>query len=119
MSKWNRVPLRKILSIAPEQYIIPIHHPKAEDILENTKTEVSDKFVAVQPPRKYVRLSPDRHRKVPVAPPGQDAVSALRREESARSGARPVQFGAQLDIIQDIWHEICLWRSGPGQSGGP
>ena len=108
VSKRNRIYLRKILPMAPEQYIIPVDNNKTADIPDHTKTEITEKFVAVQPPRKFTRLSPDQHRKVPAAPPGQDVVTALRRGETAQGGVQ--------SIVKDVWDEMCSWKSQVSQT---
>ena len=94
----NRVHIRKILPFAPEEYILPVNSKEAAEVPERTKTEVTDRYVVVQPPQKFMRLSPDKHRKSPVAPPGQDAVTALKREESEQK------------VVSDVWDEIPTWR---------
>ena len=111
VSKRNRVHLRKILLLAPEQYIIPIHSEKVADVPEHTKTEVTERYVAVQPPKKFVRLSPEAHRRPTAAPPGQDAVTALRRGESG-------QVGDQRGV-RDVWDEIHTWKDKDDLSQSP
>ena len=96
VSKRNRIHLRKILPLAPEQYVIPIDSREAATVPEHTKTEVTERYVAVQPPKKFVRLSPETHRKAPAALPRQDAVSPLRRKELDQT-------------ISDVWDEIPKW----------
>ena len=108
VSKRNRVHLRKILPLAPEQYIIPIDNDKAADVPEHTKIEITERYVAVQPPKEFVRLSPETHRKTPAAPPGQDAVTALRRGESVQNGDQRA--------VRDVWDEIHTWRDKDDRS---
>ena len=98
MSKRNRIHLRRILPLAPEQYVIPIHSKEAAEVPEHTKTEVTERYVTVQPPKRFVRLSPETHRRTPAAPPGQDAVTALRREELDQKA------------VKDVWDEIPRWN---------
>ena len=97
VSKRNRIHLRRILPLAPEQYVIPVDSKEAAEVPEHTKTEVTERYIAVQPPKRFMRLSPEAHRKAPVAPPGQDAVTALKRKESSQETAK------------DVWDEISEW----------
>ena len=90
VSKRNRIHLRRILPLAPEQYVIPVDSKEAAEVPEHTKTEVTERYIAVQPPKRFMRLSPEAHRKVPVAPPGQDAVTALKRKELNQETAKDV-----------------------------
>ena len=113
VSRRNRVHLRKILPLAPEQYIIPIHSEKVADIPEHTKTEVTERYVAVQPPKKFVRLSPETHRRSPAAPPGQDSVTTLRRGELSQDG----QDGQRG--VRDMWDEIHTWKEKENRSESP
>ena len=113
VSKRNRVHLRRILPLAPEQYIIPIHNEKVPDIPEHTKTEVTERYVAVQPPKKFVRLSPETHRRTPAAPPGQDSVTTLRRGELSltnKDGRGISQTGQDCSGVRDVWDEIPTWQ---------
>ena len=45
-----------------------------------------------------MRLSPETHRRTPAAPLGQDAVTALRREELDHK------------TVKDVWDEIPRWN---------
>ena len=44
---------------------------------------MAERFVEVQPPRQWCKLSPDRHRQTPAAEPGGDVVKILREERLA------------------------------------
>ena len=99
VSKRNRIHLMKIRPLVPEEMLIPMVHPKVSEIPEHTKTEVSERFVAVQPPRQWVRLSPETHRYEPIARPGQDVVGALKRREA----------GQLQGISRDRWGNMDIW----------
>ena len=58
---------------------------------------IPKRYVAVQPPKKFVRLSPETHRKAPAALPGQDSVSPLKKKELDQT-------------ISDVWDEIPRWN---------
>ena len=58
VTKRNRIHLRKILPLAPEQYVIPIDSREAATVPEHTKTEVTKRYVAVQPPKKIRETIP-------------------------------------------------------------
>ena len=120
VSKRNRVHLRRILPLAPEQYIIPVHNEKVPEIPEHTKTEVTERYVAVQPPKKFVRLSPEAHRRTPAAPPGQDSVTTLRRGELSltnKDGRGISQTGQDCSGVRDIWDEIPTWQGKEARTG--
>ena len=111
LTKRNRIHIRKILPMVPDPYIIPADHPAAAEAPEVTKTEVTDRYVEVQPPRQWTRLSPDRHRQTPAACPGGDVVRTLREEERrAQTGA---QTGAEPEseiTPMDAWADVREWR---------
>ena len=109
VTKRNRVHLKEIMPLVPEQYIIPVSHPVASHIPEETKTETSERFVAVQPPRRWPRLSPETHRRAPAARPGEDVITKLKDEEE-RAAVTGVG-GVQQSIVMDVWEEIKDWRS--------
>ena len=94
VSKRNRIHLRRILPLAPEQYVIPVNSKEAAEVPEHTKTEVTERYIAVQPPKRFMRLSPEAHRKAPAALPGQDVVTVLKRKEQE---------------TKDVWDEISEW----------
>ena len=99
VSKRNRIHLRKIHPLVPEEKLVPTVHPRVSEIPEQTKTEVSERFVAVQPPRQWIKLKPEEHRYVPAARPGEDAVGALRRRET-----RQLQ-----GISKALWGNMDVW----------
>ena len=106
--------------MAPEQYIIPVHNEKVPEIPEHTKTEVTERYVAVQPPKKFVRLSPEAHRRIPAAPPGQDSVTTLRRGEISptnKDGRGTSQTGQDLGGVRDVWDEIPTWQGKEARTG--
>ena len=81
VTKRNRIHIRKIRPFIPDEKIIPVTHPHAGEIPEETKTEVRERYTAIQPPRKWKRLSPEPHRQQPVGRPGQDVVGRLKEQE--------------------------------------
>ena len=108
MTKRNRIHLRKINPLVPEEKLIPTVHPKASEIPEQTKTEVSERFVAVQPPRQWVKLNPETHRYEPIARPGEDAVGALRRREQLPGIAKESWNRGEMDSLGKI---LAAWKS--------
>ena len=105
VTKRNRIHLRKILPLVPDPYIIPVSHPSATEAPEVTKREITDRFVEVQPPRQWTRLSPDGHRQIPAARPGEDVVSMLKdRERRTQTGGNP-----EISPV-DAWADVREWR---------
>ena len=96
LTKRNRCYLRKIIPFIPEERLIPVSSPAAKSVPKETVLESAEKFVAVQPPRQWSRLSPEPHRHAPVARPGQDVVGALKRKE----------VGETHVITGDVWDRI-------------
>ena len=90
LTKRNRSHLRKIEPFVPEERIYPVTSPAASLAPRETVTEVTDRYVAVQPPRVWNKLSPVVHRKEPVGRPGEDIITRLKEAESGstRSGGR-------------------------------
>ena len=107
MTKRNRIYLRKINPLVPEEKLVPTVHPRAVEIPEQLKKEVSERFVAVQPPRQWARLSPEAHRQKPAARPGEDVVGALRRREQLPGISRESWTHGELDSLEKI---LSAWR---------
>ena len=106
LTQRNRIHLRKILPMVPDKLVIPIDHPSAAAALEVTKTEVADRFVEVQPPRQWSRLSPEKHRQTPAAGPGGDVVRILREKERLDAGTEEEEEVAPMQA----WAEVPKWR---------
>ena len=81
VSKRNRSHLRKIAPFKPEERLYPAVSPEAQTIPQDEVIESTDRFIAVQPPRRWDRLSPLQHRQQPVGQPGEDVVARLREAE--------------------------------------
>ena len=78
---------------------------------------MAERFVEVQPPRQWCKLSPDRHRQTPAAEPGGDVVQILREKERLAAGTEeeiaPMQAWADVPrwkqlllkhgMVGDIW----------------
>ena len=89
--------------MVPDKYIIPVDHPSEAEAPEETKTEVTERFVEVQPPRQWTRLSPEKHRQTPAAEPGGDVVGKLREER--------IRAGTEKEIApMDAWADVQDWK---------
>ena len=92
--------------MVPDKLVIPIDHPSAAAAPEVTKTEVADRFVEVQPPRQWSRLSPEKHRQTPAAGPGGDVVKILREKERLDAGTEEEEEVAPMQA----WAEVPKWK---------
>ena len=54
----------------------------AKMIQPETVLEAEERFVAVQPPRSWPKLTPEPHRQSPAGKPGEDIVTRLRAQEA-------------------------------------
>ena len=84
--------------------MIPRDHPSAEAAPEVTKTEVAERFVEVQPPRQWTRLSPDKHRQTPAAEPGGDVIKTLKERE------RLVDSTGEEIAPMQAWADVPKWK---------
>ena len=84
VTKRNRSHLQKIAQFTPEVRLYPAASPEAQSAPQETITEAEDRFVAVQPPCSWDRLSPLHHRQQPAGRPGEDVVSKLKQAEKER-----------------------------------
>ena len=82
LTKRNRCYLRKIIPFIPEERLIPVSCPAARSVPEETVLESAERFVAVQPPRAWQRMSPAPHRKASAGSPGEDIISRLKAREA-------------------------------------
>ena len=80
-TKRNRWYLRKIFPLIPEEQLVPTTSPSAVSVSPDTVTELAERFVAVQPPRAWPRLSPAPHRQRPAGRPGEDMVKIIKEKE--------------------------------------
>ena len=85
VTKRNRSQLRKIIPFIPEERLVPVTNPKVKEVVKSTVTESAERFVAIQPPRKWQRLSPIPHRQAPVGLPGEDIVGKMKDSEAAQT----------------------------------
>ena len=113
VSQRNRIHLRKILPLAPEEIIVPTTSPEMTDIPEATKTEITERFVSVQPPRQRMRLSPEKFRQEPAAQPGEDVVQVLKRKEAEQSTASTTSVVGGSQEIAEQW--LNFWYKRRGQ----
>ena len=114
VSQRNRIHLRKILPLAPEEIIVPTTSPEMTDIPEATKTEVTERFVSVQPPRQRMRLSPEKFRQEPAAQPGEDVIQVLKRKEAEKCAASTTSVVGGSQEIAEQWLKFWYKRRGEG-----
>ena len=112
VSQRNRIHLRKILPLAPEEIIVPTNSPEIIDVPEATKTEVTERFVSVQPPRQRMRLSPDKFRQEPAAQPGENVVQVLKRKEAEKCVASTTSVTGGNQEIAEQWLKFWYKRRG-------
>ena len=61
---------------------MPAATDTARAIQPETILESEKRFVAVQPPRCWQKLSPAPHRRTPAESPGEDIVTRLKAQEA-------------------------------------
>ena len=82
LTKRNRCHLRKIVPFIPKEKLVPTLSDTAKMIQPETVLETEEKFVAVQPPRSWQKLTPEPHRHSPAGKPGENIVTRLRAQEA-------------------------------------
>ena len=82
LTKRNRCYLRKIVPFIPEEKLVPTLADTAKMIQPETVLEAEERFVAVQPPRSWQKLTLEPHRQSPAGKPGEDIVTRLRAQEA-------------------------------------
>ena len=78
----NRCHLRKIVPFIPEEKLVPTLCDTAKQIQPETVLEAEKRFVAVQPPRSWQRLTPAPHRHTPAGKPGEEIITRLKTQET-------------------------------------
>ena len=82
LTKRNRCHLLKIVPFIPEEKLVPALSDTAKEIQPDTILEAEERFVAVQPPRSWQRLTPATHRRTLAGKPGEDIITRLKAQEA-------------------------------------
>ena len=72
---------------------------------------MAERFVEVQPPRQWTRLSPEKHRQTPAAGPGHDVVKTLRERERLVDGTEEEIAPMQARADEPKWKQLLLKHS--------